>query len=490
MMADFHFLRPWWLLALFGPPAFIWLASHAGDIRNQWKGLIAPHLLNRLVVEPPKRRRMLPAWCMAAVLALAAVGLAGPAWHREPPPFVSDTASLVILIDLSADMDSKDVSPSRLERAKLKIHDILDNRPGSRTAVIAYAGTAHLVVPLTDDADLIQSYTDALATRLMPRPGKDTAAALKMARALLQADGAPGTVLMLTDGVEAAATQALDSSTVILGFGTVSGGLDVDALKGLSSTGAAVATMTDDGQDVRWITQQVQTNFASAAASDGDRWRDEGWYLLLPLAALLALSFRRGWVVRITALLLAAQLFLPAQSHASEWRNIWLTPDQQGRLAFEREDFTSAAQLFHDPLWKAVALYRAGNFALAADTFPTNTPAGWFNKGDALLRAGRFDDSVSAFETALAGRQNWPEAEANLALAKRLLQQQQDDEDQPSDPNEKPDNVQFDDKGKQGKAGTVDMAEQTTDMWMKNIEVSPADLMARKFAIEARKAGQ
>lgn len=185
MIADFHFLRPWWLAALLLPPLLIWLSSRAGDIRDRWKGMIAPHLLDSLVIEPDQKSRLRPMWLLAAVLALAVVGVAGPTWQREPPPFVSDTASLVIAVDLSPTMDVTDISPSRIERAKLKIHDILAARSGARTAIVAYSGTAHLVVPLTDDADLIESYTDALATQLMPKPGKDTVAALHLADRLL-----------------------------------------------------------------------------------------------------------------------------------------------------------------------------------------------------------------------------------------------------------------------------------------------------------------
>ena len=116
MISDFHFLRPLWLLALLAPPAIVWMASRSGDIRNRWKGMIAPHLLDSLVIEPDGRRRYMSAWMLAAVISIAVLGAAGPTWKREAPPFVADTASLVIAIDLSPTMDAIDVSPSRLER--------------------------------------------------------------------------------------------------------------------------------------------------------------------------------------------------------------------------------------------------------------------------------------------------------------------------------------------------------------------------------------
>ncbi|TXI01755.1 MAG: VWA domain-containing protein [Rhizobium sp.] len=517
MISDLHFLRPWWLLCLLLPPLIVWMAGKMGDIRGRWKNMIASHLLEGLIVEPDGARRNRAAWMLAIVLAIAVLGAAGPTWMREAPPFVSDTASLVIAVDLSPTMDAIDISPSRIERAKLKIHDILATRNGARTAVIAYSGTAHLVVPLTDDTELIESYTDALATDIMPKPGKDTAAALKLADALLTNDGTAGTIALLTDGIEpgaAAAARDVKGHLVILGIGTATGGvvrsaggslgensngthllakLDVDALKQFASdAGADVATVTDDDSDVRWLAQRVRTNFSRQTASEGDRWHDLGWWFVIPAAILFALSFRRGWVVKVASLLLALRVFAPCPSEAGELTDMWLTHDQQGRLAFERGDFATAAEMFRDPMWKGVALYRAARYQDALDTFAAiDSPESWYDQGNALLHLGQFEDAIAAYENALKERSDWPDAAANLAIARRLLKQEQDaEQEQQQDPNEKPDNVQFDDKGKKGKAGEIDVVQQTSEAWIKNIQVSPAQLMARKFAIEDEKAKQ
>lgn len=519
MIEDFHFLRPWLLLALALPAAVLWMSTRASDLRSRWKSLIAPHLLESLVIEPAGPSRIKPAWLLVAVLVLACIGAAGPTWQREAPPFVEDTAPLVVAVDLSATMDAIDVTPSRLERAKLKLKDIVAARPGARTALVAYAGTAHQVLPLTDDAALLGVYGDALATGIMPVAGKDTAAALEASREALSHETVSGTVVFLTDGVERKALEPFrdlgDTSVVVLGIGTAQGGpvktadggfladasgsrvfskLDVEGLKNLGSlSGVDVATMTDDDADVRWVVDRVATSYASKSADLGDRWKDMGWYLVVPAATLLASSFRRGWVVKFAALVLAVGASLASpQAQASWFEDMWLTPDQQGRLAFKRGDFASAADHFRDPMWRGVALYRAGKFAEAIDAFATvDTPESWFDQGNALLQLGKFEEAVSAYQKALEKRKEWPDAKANLAIAERLLaEQKKDEEEQAQDPNMKPDEVQFDDKGKKGKAGQVDVAEQTSEMWMQNIQVSPAQLMARKFAIEAGGSNQ
>lgn len=496
MIADFHFLRPWWLLALFAPPLLVWMASCATDVRSQWKGMIAPHLLDSLVVEPSRRKDLAPVRILAILTACAVVGVAGPAWRREPPPFVSDTASLVIAVDLSTTMDLADVSPSRIERAKLKIQDILASRAGARTAVIAYAGTAHLVVPLTEDTSLVQTYTDALSTRIMPKAGKDTAAALKLADTLLISDGQPGTILLMTDGVEpsaASAAREMASGVLLLGFGlpgATGRGIDLGSLKKFAdATGAAVATSTDDDTDIRWIGEHVRNDFERRNAKSEDRWRDEGRWLLIPTVILSALSFRRGWVTKVATVLLAVRLLAPGSAEAAGSKDLWLTPDQQGRAAFERGDFVAAAGLFRDPMWRGTAFYRSGEFQKAVDSFAlVESAEGHFDQANALMHLGKFDDASDAYAQALSLRKDWPEAQANLALARRLSKAQQDDEAE--EPKEKPDSISVDGKGKKGKAGKIDLAEQTSEIWIKNIQVSPADLMARRFSLEDAEVGK
>lgn len=517
MIENFHFLRPWWLLALLLPLVILWLLSRAADVRSRWKDLIAPHLLDRLVVEGAGKTRIRPSHLLAVVLALAAIATAGPTWQRELPPFVEDTAPLVIAVDLSQTMDAIDLTPSRLERAKLKIRDVVGLRQGARTAIIAYAGSAHLVLPLTEDATLIETYADALATRIMPVPGKDTAKALAVARESLAQEEVAGTILLLTDGVEQSAFDDVERETranhiLVLGIGTAEGGpvkmpngsfatgadgarlfakLDIESLKNLHAmTGADVATMTIDDTDVRWIAERIRTNFAQKRAEEGNRWHDFGWWLTIPVAIIFVFTFRKGWVVRPASVFLLMHLaFGSDRAEAADWRfaDMWLTPDQQGRLAFERADYESAAAHFRDPMWRGTALYRAGKFSDAIDAFAAvDTPESYYDQANALLHLMKFEEAIAAYKYALQMREDWPDAQFNLGVAEKLLAaQKSQEEEQQQEPNQSPDQIQFDQKGKQGKAGEIDVAEQTSELWMKNIQVSPADLMARKFSIEA-----
>jgi len=217
-----------------------------------------------------------------------------------------------------------------------------------------------------------------IVNRIMPKQGKDTAVALKLADTLLHADGTPGTVLLLTDGVEPDAAESIGRRVVILGIGTAQGGLDLDALRNVAAeAGVPLATMTDDEADVRWIARQVQTNFTTAKAASVDRWLDAGWYLLFPITILFALSFRRGWVVKVASMLLATHLLSPAPADAASFLDIWLTPDQQGRFAFDRgncngfdgfprSDVERSGALSRWPLQAGIGIIRIGCHAASA----------------------------------------------------------------------------------------------------------------------------
>jgi Ca-activated chloride channel family protein len=299
---------------------------------------------------------------------------------------------------------------------------------------------------------------------------------------------------------------------MVLGIGTAEGGpvktgddsfltdatgrrvfskLDVDNLQRLkSSAGIQVATVTLDDADVHWIQRRMRTHLEQKEADELSRWKDAGWWLVIPIALLGALWFRRGWTIRWASLIwLGMLLAAPDRPAAADWRflDLWLTPDQQGRLAYERGEYDAAAARFEDPMWQGVALYRAGRYEDAIDAFArVDSAESYFNQGNALARLGKLKAAAASYREALARRPDWPEATANLALVEKLIPPEKKDEEEAADASQKADQVTFDDKGKQGKAGQVELGTQTAEVWMRNIQTTPADLLARRFAIQAQ----
>src|SRR5262245_54444609 len=349
----FHLLRPLWLLALIPLAAIFAALLRRQNPRAQWGGVIAPHLLQHLIVQPGQGRGANPLYLVASGLVLGIVALSGPTWRRELPPFVEDKAPLMIVLALSSSMDQPDVAPTRLERAKQKVSDLLAARAGARSGLIAYAGTAHLVMPLTDDRSVIGPFLAALVTGLMPSDGKNVGAAVALATQFMAAEPVAGTILVVADDLdEPAIRQAAGRNGVaLLSVAPAQPGQGI-------GLGSDVVRVSVDNSDIQAIERRIETRFQSAQGDAfGMQWRGEGYWLLFPIALLGLLWFRRGTTVAWVALLLVATQASPAsaQEHPHRFADLWLTPDQQGRMAFDRGDYTTAAQRFADPMWRGIS---------------------------------------------------------------------------------------------------------------------------------------
>ncbi|MCW5889870.1 MAG: VWA domain-containing protein [bacterium] len=313
-LAPFHFLRPWWLLALVATVALCTAIRARLDERRAWRGVIAPHLLPHLLTGADRRRGVQPVHLLLLVGVVATLAVAGPTWRREPSPFGGDEAALVVVLEVTPTMLAEDVQPSRLARAAHKVHDLLAERPGTRTALVAYAGSAHLVLPLTTDAGLVAGFADALSPDVMPVDGEATGEALALADQQLRRAGVPGSILLVTDGVPEGETARLgrDHAPVqILAVGADAGTpappagppappLDRAALgRAAQALDATVTSVTPDDGDVRALARRVQTRLVSppGAPAPGERWHDAGWPLSFVVGALVLVWFRPGWVV-------------------------------------------------------------------------------------------------------------------------------------------------------------------------------------------------
>ena len=202
---NFHFLRPWWLLALL--PLLLLVYAWVRRTRQQsaWSAAISQPLLAVLlddsVATTAKRLRA----CLWLAGCLTVLGLAGPAWEKLPQPVERKSDALVIVLDLSLSMFAEDVAPSRLAKARQKIVDALRLRQEGSTGLVAYAGDGHAVVPITDDAPTIENLLSALSPAMMPVLGSRPATGLELARELFRNAGLlEGRILLITDGIKRA----------------------------------------------------------------------------------------------------------------------------------------------------------------------------------------------------------------------------------------------------------------------------------------------
>jgi Ca-activated chloride channel family protein len=323
----FHFLRPLWLIAI-PLVALVWWVIHRRAASQTSVGdLVAPHLRDALTVNKSSQGGFRPVDGVAIAAIALTLAAAGPTWSKQPSPWFAETAPLVVAIEVTDSMRANDLLPTRLDRARFKVLDLVTARTGSRTAIIAYAGTAHIVVPPSTDIDVIKPLLESLDPAIMPISGSDPRVVLEPAKSLLGEESAIGTLLFVNDGFDALDVPVLTEfaaeenapAVASLVIGTDAGGvalmpdgspvmsdgggrldttIDNAVLRRIENeAGIPVTRMTSDDDDVQRLVRTIESNLAQADDPNA-QWRDEGWWLLWP-AALLALGwFRRGWTMR------------------------------------------------------------------------------------------------------------------------------------------------------------------------------------------------
>jgi len=300
MIGDFHFLRPLWLLAIIPVIALAWAIHRRGDSSLPWRGVIAPHLLPYLVSGRSSVHH-LPSLLFLIGGILASVSLAGPAWRRMPAPFAEDTAALAIVIRVSPSMETEDVRPSRLTRSVQKIHDLLSRRGSAKSSLIAYGGTAHKVMPATSDPGIIDNFAQSLSPSIMPLEGDAAADALRLADQTL-ADAGGGSILWITDAIDPAQYEAIRqwrnaSRTSLNLLAASTAPSELEKLRhGAEYADASMVTISPGDDDVIELVRSAK--FGSPAGDPGGTvWRDDGYWLLPALAAILLPFFRKGWML-------------------------------------------------------------------------------------------------------------------------------------------------------------------------------------------------
>jgi Ca-activated chloride channel family protein len=211
--------------------------------------------------------------------------------------------------------------------------------------------------------------------------------------------------------------------------------------------------MTTDQHDIEALHAQLRSTAATRADGQvGDEWQDRGAWLLLPLLPIVALAFRRGWLLLLPLVLLP---LLPTTARATSWSDLWQRPDQQAAQALRDGDAKRAQQLARDPAWRGAAAYRAGDYAAAAQALPQapGTDAA-YNLGNALAKQGEYRQAIAAYDHALQLDPANADAKTNRQAVEDWLRRQQ--QQQPSDQKQhegRDGSKNQSSAGEQGKAG-------------------------------------
>lgn len=328
-LSNFHFIRPWWFLAVIPLLILIFLLRRALVSGSSWQKVIDPHLLPHLLTKQDNIASFWPSLLAVFVGFLAVFSIAGPTWLRLPQPVYRAKAAKIILLDLSPSMLAEDISPNRLTRAKYKIDDILNQYREGQTGMAVFSNESYTVSPLTNDTKTIAAMVPVLSPTIMPVLGSTIAVGLKQGEKLLQQGGANrGTILLITDGNptkqdnEVAKEIHHKGYTIsVLGMGTKMGApipdtrdgffniqgktviakLDIAGLEKLAESGGGrFSLFSNNNSDIKTLldgsmNHQRLTKADETKATTG-LWKDEGHWFVLFLLPFVLILFRRGWL--------------------------------------------------------------------------------------------------------------------------------------------------------------------------------------------------
>ena len=468
MIQDFHFLRPIWLLALIPAVIFFVAMWRINTVVTAWDKAIDKSLLPYLLDRSKNAAQRTPLLLLFSAWLLSTIAMAGPVWEQLPQPVQKREDSLVIVMDLSLSMFAPDHNPTRLDLAKRKLRDILALREEGQTALVVYAGDAHVVTPLTDDVVTIDALAPSLSPNIMPLFGSNPMSAIDMAINLLDdVESTDGRILLMTDGINGFEQELLitdqiqktDYELLVMGIGTEEGApIRTSDGSFLTDETGAMVVPTLNKNVLQSLTNRVSGRYHDIQLSDADLafllaenqlldneelteveeefdvWYETGPFLLFLVVPLTALAFRRGWLFTIV-LLIGSGLMFPSQpALAFEWSDLWKTKDQQAAEAFAADNHQLAAALFESSEWRGAASYRSQDYESAIAAFSaSDTPDGHYNRGNALALAGNYAESIAAYDLAIELMPGHEDAIHNKEIIEQLLEEQESEQGENQD---------------------------------------------------------
>jgi len=322
-----HFAEPAWLWGLLAIPlvlVWLWRSAPLRRVGQELKyadAQLLPYLTGAATIRMVRSRSSLLGWVL--VWSLLSLAMAGPRLgYRQMNPF-EPGADMVVLLDISRSMGVMDVRPTRLDRARQEIQDLVQANRGVRIGLVAFATIAHVVTPITEDSDSLLRQLPAISPALVRLQGSRLTSALDRASRLLEAQGddVAHNIVLISDGdfaetgIEEQIARLRDRGIRlhILAIGTPDGGivpgliepdgepvvsrLDEERLSQLAQAGGGVFRVADyRGDDTRALLDAVLSGTTARRIERVQTlvWNEYFYLLLIPAMLLLLLLYRPG----------------------------------------------------------------------------------------------------------------------------------------------------------------------------------------------------
>jgi Ca-activated chloride channel family protein len=456
--------------------------------RKILNGYCGQRTLNNIVPAGMGRRRKIGAVLVLSAALCTIVALSGPQYGFQWQEIERRGIDIVIALDCSRSMLAADVAPTRLDRAKREIYDLLTMLQGDRIGLVAFSGTAFLQCPLTIDYPAVYLFLDVLSPDYLPVGGSDLAAALQTAQGAFDPQSDADTaVILITDGEHTGAGDPMDAvkeaqkaGIKLFTIGVGSGeGVPVPADQGgfkkdtagqiilsrldeflltrmaLSTGGSYVRSVAGDMDLETIYLSQIRSAMDRATVERGRKqiWADRyQWPLVFAIILLLAAK----WIapVRHPLVLTVACLGLLIHSPGAQ-----AGPLQKGYQAYQHKAYEKALKQFIDGQLKdpdnpsvlyniGNAYYKTGNFDAAAEHYLQALPKAspelkhslLYNLGNAAYRMGALEKAVEHYKAALQVNADDRQTQENLAFVQQQLRQQQNPDSNEAQKEKEPSN--------------------------------------------------
>ena len=478
IFAETQFL---WILWLVPGLVFFFLVTERAR-RAKLATVIDPQLWKDVLPEKRDGRRRIKRVLLVTAVALSLLALLRPQWGYQLAEISRRGIDLYLVVDTSESMRAEDVRPSRIDRAKREMKDLLAMATGDRIGLIPFAGEAYVACPLTGDYNAFGIFVDEIDTDLIPIPGSD------LSRALLKAiesfkKGSIGSraIFLLTDGevtsgkVESMLKELkeMEIPVYVMGIGTQEGApiplRDGSGFK-KDKEGSVIISRLGE-QELSRLAVETGGRYVRSVVGDEDL---EALYVKGIKKVLESVELKSGKkqipIERFQFPLLAAFFLLLLEALLPEARKIkfpgksfiplvflLLSPAvslawtpfafDRGNLKYEKKEYEASSKFYRDALEGRAdppkvhynlgnSLYRNGRFEEARDEFlaalksedPSLRERALYNLGDTRFRLGDLQGAIESYEQALALNAGDRKAALNRDYVKRLLEEKKEEE--------------------------------------------------------------
>ena len=444
-----------------------------------------PQLVRQLMPDVSRFRPLVKFGLLLTALALLIVMLARPQMGTKISHEKRTGIETIIALDISNSMLAEDVSPSRLDRAKMMVENLVDHFTNDKIGLIVFAGEAYVQLPITSDFVSAKMFLSSIEPGLIETQGTDIAAAVNMAtHSFTQEEGVGKAVIVITDGEDheggalEAAQEAKEKGmrVYVLGIGsakgspipipgtsdymkdnsgeTVMSALNEDMCKQVAEAGGGAYIHVENNSNAqeqlnRELDKLAKKEISSTVYSDFDeQFQAVGILVLLLLIAEICILeiknphlrnihlFNRKKTVTLLLLLMTV-----AAAHAQSDRDYVRRGNQQfraGKFAEAEVDYRKAIERNAK---NPQALYNLGNALLAQkkdsaaveqfqqaaklETNPRRRANAFHNIGVVCQGHQMFGEAIEAYKESLRNNPDDDETRYNLELCKRQQKQQQ-----------------------------------------------------------------